>query len=253
MPLNNTDRFSNRVANYVKFRPNYPPEIIPFLAAEHGLTPAADVADIGSGTGISSEPFLDNGNTVYGVEPNGPMREAAESLLGHYANFVSVDGSAEQTGLAENSADFVVAGTAFHWFDREKTRQEFDRILRPNGTLVLMWNERNTDDLFQQEYDQFLQDKAIDYNKVGHRNVTVDKLEPFFAPTVPQLTTFPNAQTFELDGLKGRALSSSYAPAPGHPKHVAFMSALADLFHRHQRNDQITFSYTTKLYIGQLT
>ncbi len=249
---NNTERFSDRVANYVKFRPKYPTQLVQYLTHTVGLTPEARIADIGSGTGISCEPFLNNGNTVYGVEPNGPMRAAAESTLGHFDKFISVNGSAERTGLNEDSADFIVAGTAFHWFDRDKAKPEFKRVLKKSGALILMWNERNTDDAFQKEYDQLLQDKAIDYNKVGHRNVTAKQVQPFYEPETPQHTTFPNAQTFDLAGLIGRALSSSYAPAPGHPKHHAFINALTELFHKHQQDNQITFTYTTRLYVGRL-
>src|SRR5438552_226529 len=125
---NSTTRFSNRVEQYVKYRPSYPKEIIPFLENTIDLNPSFVIADIGSGTGISSKIFLANGNTVYAVEPNNEMRNKAEELLWQYDSFISINGTAEQTTLADTSADMIVAGQAFHWFDAVKAKIEFRRI-----------------------------------------------------------------------------------------------------------------------------
>jgi ubiquinone/menaquinone biosynthesis C-methylase UbiE len=128
-----TKRFSNRVENYVKYRPHYPQEIINFLSEEIGLNSEKTIADIGSGTGISAELFLENGNKVYGIEPNKEMREAAEIYLEKYKYFISVNGTAEDTLLENDSMDIVLAGQAFHWFDVEKAKKEFKRILKGRG------------------------------------------------------------------------------------------------------------------------
>src|SRR5436190_3313568 len=135
---NTIQRFSNRVANYVKYRPGYPPQVLELFKNEMGLTPAKTVADVGSGTGLSTKPFLENGNTVYGVEPNANMREAAEEYLKEFPNFRSHDGTAEQTNLEDASIDFVTAAQAFHWFEPNKTRDEFLRILKPGGYMALI-------------------------------------------------------------------------------------------------------------------
>lgn len=249
---NNSARFSNRVENYVKFRPNYPPQIIPYLTTTHGLTPQSIIADIGSGTGISSERFLENGNRVFCVEPNDPMRKAAEQLLAKHSNFISIDGQSESTGLDENSIDFVIVGTAVHWFDQARSQREFRRILRPGGRLVIMWNERDTSDPFQAAYDLFLQKEALDYKAVGHRNITANKLAPYFADGEFARATFPNAQQFDQASFIGRSLSSSYTPAPEHPKHASFVAGLRALFTAHAQNGQVSFRYTTKLYVGRI-
>ena len=134
---NPVGRFSTRVDNYVKYRPDYPPAIIEHLRDECGLHTDSSIADVGSGTGKLSELFLKNGNRVYGVEPNREMREAGERLLSGYERFKSVDGSAEATTLAAASVDFVTAGQAFHWFDHAAARREFARILKPGGYFFM--------------------------------------------------------------------------------------------------------------------
>jgi len=138
-------RFSDRVEDYVKYRPGYPPQVIEVLRARCGLTPSSVVADVGSGPGNLARLFLDNGNEVFAVEPNAEMREAGKQSLGNRGGYRSVDGRAEGTRLENASVDFVTAGQAFHWFDWPHAKTEFRRILRPEGWVVLLWNERLTD------------------------------------------------------------------------------------------------------------
>jgi len=246
-------RFASRVENYVKYRPGYPAGVVATFTKECGLTPKSVVADIGSGTGILSEVFLKIGNRVFGVEPNREMREAGARLLGKYAGFMSVDGAAEATGLADCSVDFVVAGQAFHWFDRELARKEFARILKPNGWVGLIWNERLTDSSpFLRAYEDLLQQYGIDYAAVDHRNVDADAITAFFAPQPFTLREFENRQIFGYDGLKGRVLSSSYTPEAGHPNHLPMLDALRALFDKHQIDGKVSFDYVTLLYHGRL-
>ena len=150
-------RFSNRVADYIRYRPGYPSTCLDLLREECGLQPAHVVADIGSGTGLLSKLFLDNGNRVFGVEPNAEMRSAGEEYLQEYANFSSVNGSAEETTLPSQSIDFITAGQAFHWFEPAKAKREFQRILKPGGWVVVVWNERRIfESRFGKEYEKLL-------------------------------------------------------------------------------------------------
>jgi SAM-dependent methyltransferase len=245
-------RFSNRVDDYVKYRPGYPPRVIEILESECGLTEASVIADVGSGTGILTELFLKNGNNVWAVEPNCEMREAAERILGGYPCFHSVDGAAESTTLPDACADFVTAAQAFHWFDRARAKVEFRRILRPGGWAVILWNHRLTDATpFLADYERLLMKFATDYEKVDRRRITPDILRDFFAPSAYRSQFFPNNQTFDLEGLKGRLLSSSYAPAPGHPRHEPMIDELRSLFDLHQRDGRVAIEYTTQMYYGQ--
>lgn len=245
------ERFSNRVANYVKYRPGYPQQLLELFRTEMGLTRDSVVADIGSGTGLSTKPFLENGNTVYGVEPNAAMREAAEEYLKEFPNFISHNGTAEQTNLDDGSIDVVVAAQAFHWFDPDKTRNEFRRILRPGGYVVLIWNERQLDTTeFLREYEKLLLKYANDYEKVRHENIDQQKLGRFFETEYGR-ATFPNEQTFDFEGLRGRLLSSSYMPSEDDPKFLALEKELKELFTRYAEQDRIKLLYDTNIYYKQ--
>jgi SAM-dependent methyltransferase len=250
---NSTLRFSSRVENYVKYRPGYPSDVVDALAKECGLTAKSVIADVGSGTGILSEVFLKNRNQVFGVEPNREMREAGEKLLGKYSNFTSANGTAEGTTLVDSSVDFVTAGQAFHWFDREQARKEFARILKPGGWVALIWNERLTDtSRFLRAYEYLLQRYGTDYATVDHRNVDTEAITAFFAPQPFTLRKFENRQVFDYAGLKGRLLSSSYTPEPGHPNHQPMLNALRALFDKQAINGKVSFNYATLLYFGRL-
>jgi SAM-dependent methyltransferase len=247
-----TARFSTRVEDYVKYRPDYPVAVLDWLRAKCGLTPAAVVADVGSGTGKLAELFLRNGNRVFGVEPNREMREAGERLLAGFPNFVSVDGAAEATTLPGASADFVIAGQSFHWFDPGPTRREFARILRPGGWVVVVWNARAMTSPFQQAYEQLLLEFCPEYTQVNHRDVGEEDLRSWLGLAPFLKASFANGQSFDFDGLAGRLLSSSYAPEPGHPNHEPMMTSLATLFSRFQAGGLVEFDYETQVYCGQM-
>ncbi len=246
------ERFSDRVANYIKYRPDYPREIIGLLRRECGLTTDTIVADVGCGPGISAQMFLENGNRVFGVEPNAAMRAAAVEQLARFPWFIPVDGTAEATTLPADSQDMVIAAQAFHWFDPEETRAEFTRILKPGGHIVLMWNERRLDATpFLVEYEAFLLRYAHDYEKVRHENVDKLRLDEFF-PHSYRSAVFENVQDFDFEGLKGRMLSSSYMPGETEAVFPAMVEELNKLFAKHAENDRIKVFYNTIVYFSHV-
>ena len=252
-----TTRFSDRVENYVRYRPGYPDGVLDILRDEAGLTPASVIADIGSGTGISSALFLRNGNTVFGVEPNAEMRHAAEELLTRepeqYVRFRSVDGTAESTTLEARSVDHVVAGQAFHWFDRDRARAEFARILRPDGWLVLLWNSRRPHSTpFLRAYESLLERFGTDYRSVRHTNIDPEALRPMFENGDFTKRTLYNEQRFDLAGVRGRLLSSSYTPAPGDARYEPMLRELERIFEASAEGGEIRFEYDTELYFGHI-
>jgi SAM-dependent methyltransferase len=248
-----TQRFSTRVENYIRYRPSYPPQVLETLRSECGLTASTTVVDIASGTGIFTRLLLENGNRVYGVEPNREMREAAERLLADFYGFSSVAATAEATTLPDQSVDVATAAQAAHWFDLPKARIEFARILKPSGWAVLLWNERCIDTTpFLREYEELLLQYGTDYEKVRHEHTT-DNIGGFFAPTPFEQRTFDMRQDFDYAQLEGRLLSSSYAPGEGHPQHEAMLQELRRLFDAHQKNGRVGMDYVTRTYFGRLT
>jgi SAM-dependent methyltransferase len=253
MPASNaTSRFSDRVENYVRYRPGYPTEVLRVLEKDCGLAPRHLVADIASGTGIWTRTMLDNGNPVFGVEPNAEMRQAGERLLAGFPKFTSVAGTAEATTLAGASVDLVTAAQAAHWFDRKQARAEFARILKPGGWLVLLWNERVTDSTpFLRDYEHLLLTYGTDYAEVRHERTT-DAVNEFFDPAPFQARVFELRQEFDYAGIEGRLLSSSYAPGPEHLKHAPMLRELRRIFDLHAVAGRAAFDYKTRLYFGRL-
>ncbi len=246
-------RFSRTVENYILYRPDYPAELLAMMKNELGLSPGSIVADIGSGTGKLTSLFLENGNTVFAVEPNREMREAAERLLGHHPRFHSVGGTAEATGLPDGCADFVTAAQAFHWFDPEATKREFLRILKPDAWVLLVWNDRNDDNsAFMRDYDAFLRRFSTDLDKIDHRHIGDEQMALFFGKNGHTYRAFDWCQPFDFDGVKGRYLSCSYAFDETHPRHEAAMTALRATFDAHAENGEIGMWYSTRAYFGCL-
>jgi SAM-dependent methyltransferase len=247
-----TQRFSSRVGNYVRYRPAYPSAVLDLLKNDCGLTAAFVIADVASGTGIFTRMLLENGNRVYGVEPNADMRHAGEEFLGAYPQFTSVAGTAEATTLANHSVDLVTAAQAAHWFDREKARREFNRICRPGGWTVLLWNERRTGSTpFLRAYEQLLVEYGTDYQDVRSERTT-QQIETFFAPSRFQVRNFDYHQNFDYPALEGRLLSSSYTPQSNDAGYAPMLSELPRIFDAHQIDGRVTFEYDTQVYYGQL-
>lgn len=250
--MNSVNRFSSRVENYAKYRPGYPPGVLEILNSECGLTRDSVIADVGSGTGLLSDVFLKNGNAVFGIEPNDLMRTTAENLLKGFAHFRSVAATAEKTTLPDGSMDFVTAGQAFHWFDREAAKQEFVRILKPDGWVVLIWNARRVGSTaFLREYEALLLRYSADYAKVRHEHAE-EGIEQFFAPQAMKSDSLKNVQRFDFPSLKGRLCSSSYAPEPGNPNFERMLEELQDIFSAHNENGVVNFEYDTRVYFGHL-
>jgi SAM-dependent methyltransferase len=210
------------------------------------------IADIGSGTGFSAEPFLQFGNTVIGVEPNEEMRAAGDALLKNFPQFSSIDGTAESTGLPDASVDYIIAGQAFHWFDWPVARSEFVRVLRPGGWVVLMWNLRHFDTAgFNAAYEKLLVDHGTDYTKVRDSHARESDIAAFFGGEFRR-RVISNDQRFDYAGLEQRLLSSSYVPTAGDPRFQPMLDALARVFEENAHDGEVLFGQDLELYVGKL-
>jgi SAM-dependent methyltransferase len=246
-----TERFCDRVSDYVAARPGYPAGVVENLRAVGALSPGAVVADIGSGTGISSRLFLDAGCRVMAVEPNAAMRASAEELLGDHPGFASIAGTAEASTLEPGSADLVAAGQAFHWFDARAAAREFGRILRSDGWVTLFWNTRShTATPFMEELEQLVRRFGTDYEKVHHEQLPEASLSVVL-PRNRHSLTMPNLQRLKRSGLHARLLSASYLPSRGTPGAQQMLREADSLFDRHSEAGFVEIQYRTQQDIGQ--
>jgi len=248
-----TERFTSRAGDYAAARPGYPPEIATTLVAELRLAPAAVVADIGSGTGLSCEPFLRAGLTVIGVEPNEAMRVEGDRQLAAFPRFRSVAGTAEATTLPDASVDLLTAAQAFHWFDIQPARAEALRILRRPPHAALIWNDRvSTGSAFAEGYEQLLLDFGIEYTLIKHRHAHEDSVAAFFGHRDFRVATFDNPTVLDWPTLVARVNSASYVPKPDHPSYAPMSARLRQLFDESQRDGRVTMDYVTRVFYGAL-
>jgi ubiquinone/menaquinone biosynthesis C-methylase UbiE len=253
-PLNSSGRFTGRAENYARYRPGYPDAIIDLLRNKAGWREEAEVADIGAGTGISSELFLRHGNRVWAVEPNADMRSQTENLCACFPGLQVIAGTAESTTLPDACADFAVSGQAFHWFDVPSCRPEFLRILKPQGQAVLMWNKRQVDSSpFLAAYEDVLLRYGTDYRDHwgSDRRDLAALVTPFFGEDGFRTSSFRSDRHLDLEGLIGAVLSASYAPLPGHPNHDPMIAALGDLFSRFAHDGNVSIEFQTVVYWGR--
>ena len=250
-----TQRFSNRVSDYTRYRPGYPSQAVDFLLSQVGAALSGDrradlvVADLGSGTGIFTQTLLPHVAQVFAVEPNDAMRQEAERRLAGTPGFHSVTGTSEATGLSPGSVNLVTAAQAFHWFDRDKARAEFQRILVPGGHVALLWNKRLVDTDFLIGYEALVT-SLPEYAEVTHHRVTPEVLREFFGHE-PEFRSFAHEQRLDLQGVLGRLASSSYCPAPGTDEFARIRERLQGLF-RAQNDETIAFHYECEVYLGTL-
>ena len=248
-----TSRFSDRVHDYRRGRPGYPPALLDFLERQCGLGPQAVVADVGSGTGIFTELLLERGARVFAVEPNADMAGAAEERLGARPAFASVRGRAEDTGLPASSVDLVTMAQALHWFEPEGTRREFARILRPTGFVAAMWNARRREGTpFLRGYEALLLRWGTDYAAVGRRGGEEAAVEALFGEGSYQRRALEYTQPLDRDTLRARLLSSSYTPAADDPRRTPMLADLDALFAAHQVDGRVTMEYDTEVFWGAL-
>jgi ubiquinone/menaquinone biosynthesis C-methylase UbiE len=253
LKIESTERFSSRVEAYVRYRPSYPSEVINVLKEECGLTPQMNVADVASGTGIFTRLLLENGNRVFGVEPNPEMRSAGQEYLAAFPRFQSIAATAEATTLPDRSLDLITCAQAAHWFKRELALAEFQRILKLGGFVVIVFNDRLVKgDAFADDYENLVVRYGTDYSAV-QRLGKIFEGDEFFTPYKCQKRTLPNHQDLNHDALEGRLLSSSYAPQAGDPAHRPMLEELRHIFEKHQRGGRVRMHYDTNIYFGKLS
>lgn len=237
---------------YAKFRPTYPKALIQYLCSEIGLNNDSVVADIGSGTGILTRLLLSIGAKVYAVEPNEDMRKAAEIANCTFTNFISIDAPAENTTLTEQSIDYITAAQSFHWFDQACFRKECQRILKPDGKVIMIWNRRDETSGLVQTIDSISNKYCPQFSGSarGMRGAkTKDAYQDFFKKKY-DTQIFPNDIVFDKERFIGLHQSASYRLNEDDKNYHNYINALSDLFDLHCTDGRLILPNNTCCYIG---
>lgn len=251
--MDNTQKFTDKVSDYRQFRPTYPDAFIRYLFDEVGLSQDACVGDIGAGTGILTRALVDRVKTVYAIEPNRNMRHACMDECGSSCGFVALDGSAESTGLPDQCLDFIVVAQAFHWFEPHRTQQEFARILKPDGIVVLVWNSRLPEAPLTEAWAAVCREFCPDFTGFSGGDAAVnDRIQNFFRDGICEIREFENNRVLDEKSFIGTGLSTSYAPSPETPAYWPYQEALSQLFGIYAQQGQLEIPMRTHSYTGRI-
>ena len=252
--VNNTKKFDNMGKLYACHRPAYPQDFIDYLCSEIGLCASSIVADIGSGTGILTKQLLESGAKVYAVEPNDDMRLISEQGLKDYGNFYPVKGTAENTSIYDKSVDFITAAQAFHWFDAQKFKTECNRILKPSGKVILVWNSRDEESPAVQKSDMINKKYCPNFKGFsgGMRGTEDDTNFSGFFTEGYEKKVFSNNIIYDKNGFVGRNLSGSYALKEDDENYLHYVSELDAVFDKYSINGQFVMSNYTQSYVGSV-
>lgn len=248
-----TEKFTGKADIYAKYRPSYPSEYIDYLISYNNLTPDAVVADIGSGTGKLTRLLLERNLKVLAVEPNNHMRSVAEAELNEIPGYISMKGTAEGTGIDEESVDLITVAQAFHWFDAEKFKLECRRILKPDANVALVWNCRDFSNSLNVENEDICRKYCASFNGFHNGFGDMPQLDiQFYREGKYDYQEFACSLAYDLDGFIGRNLSASYAPGETEEHYSGFVEAIAQLFKKYMREGIVLVPIKTRSYIGMV-
>ncbi|MGF3106161.1 class I SAM-dependent methyltransferase [Rossellomorea sp. DUT-2] len=241
------NEFDNKTKEYAIGRPSYPSEILKVIR-ELGVNNQSTIADIGAGTGILTHMLGSLECNVLAIEPNEQMLVECRKYCNELNNIQFIKAPAEKTSLKENSVDIITIAQAFHWFDKELCKKEFQRILKENGYVVILWNEMQNDSQFAKEYTTVLNNYKVKTTAaISNFDPDEEKIN-FFGQDYTKVY-YENWQTATEEGFLGGALSLSYTPSKLDNTYEEFVAELHRLFSKYQQNDKVTFHYKTEVCI----
>ncbi len=252
MSFNALKSCSEKIENYLRYQPGYPKKILNYLYEEVGLSRESVIADIGSGTGVLTRLLLERGSRVVAIESDDKMREIAERLLSdEFQRFVSLNATAENTTLFNDSVNFIFCTHSFKHYCTDKCRKEFLRIIKPSGAFVFLYNRLNKEEGFLKELQKLLDQYSIQTEKYECTEVLKDEIVDFFGSTAYSHVSVPNRQSIDYEGAKARLLSEISIPQCENV-YCEMLDKLRNIFERYNQNRKVSLNYTTEAYIGGL-
>lgn len=243
---------SERIENYLRYQPGYPKKIMNYLYEEVGLSRESVIADISSSTGVLTRLLLERGSRVVAIESDDKMREIAERLLGdEFQRFVSLNATAENTTLFNDSVNFIFCTHSFKQYCTDKCRNEFLRIMKPSGAVIFLYNRLNKEEGFLKEHQKLLDQYSIHLEKDECSGFSEDKISDFFGSTNYSYVSVPNRQNIDYEGAKAMLLSEISIPQ-GESVYCEILDEFHNIFERHNQNRKVLLNYTTEAYMGGL-
>lgn len=241
---------SSRVENAVRYCPNYPSQLIDYLYTDGGYSRESVIADIGSRTGTLARLLLERGSRVVAIEPDDLLRMTAERLLSdEFQRFVSIKGTGYDTTLCDDSVHHIVCAHGLNWEDIKKCRSEFLRILKPKGTVTLIWNRPMVErDAFTSEYERLLRRYVQSTEKDGLDRLTNQDFSEFFGARKYRFISMPNQQILDLNGMKGRIMAQDGFPELGEKEYADMMKELCRIFDRYNQSGKVVLRFETEAY-----
>lgn len=248
----NEELFSGKADVYKKYRSEYPDIFLDYLYSDLGFSPQSIIADIGAGTGMLSKCLLQRGSRLIFVEPNEDMFNAAKAEFGQNERCVFIKAPAEETTIPSTSVDFVTAARSFHWFDSERFKTECQRILKPDGRVLIIWNNDKLPQEITEETDALSRKYSALFENQPHRkNKTTEAFGQFFKNGSYEHVKFEKESEMNKETFIGRFLSRSYAPNEGEENYEVFVNGLKEIFDRYANKGCITTTNCTECFYGE--
>jgi ubiquinone/menaquinone biosynthesis C-methylase UbiE len=245
------NEFDNKSRPYSIGRPMYPEAIIHKIK-DLGIGAQSSIADIGAGTGLLTKMLGQLECDIFAVEPNMEMLNECKNYCSSNPNIHYIHAPAEDTQLKDNSIDFITIAQAFHWFDKQLCKAEFQRILKADGYVLILWNEMLADSDLAKEYTSLLH-KYKNYETAGiSKDFDPDKEKRSFFGQEFEKVYYENRQTVTEKGFIGNALSLSYTPAESDNNYSVFLKELCSLFNKYEEDGKVTFEYETEACYAKL-